>query len=200
MFRKTLIATTAVAAIMSAAPSAFADVVANKDFGGGTITFRGSVTEAPCSIVPGDDKLDINLGQVSQKMLSAADKGSTPVDVVIHLNSCQFDVDNPPANGGTANPHGALSKVDVEFANYATSDASKGLLHNDGDAQHVDVQLLDNSGQPLVLNRTASDSNSTAHQLTGSTGEMTFKARMLASDAATAGSVSARVDYKLKYF
>ncbi|ECK2142749.1 fimbrial protein StdA [Salmonella enterica subsp. enterica serovar Enteritidis] len=198
MFRKTLIATTAVAAIMSAAPSAFADVVANHDFGGGTITFRGSVTEAPCSIVPGDDKLDINLGQVSQKMLSAADKGSTPVDVVIHLNSCQFDVDTPPANGGTANPHGALSKVDVEFANYTSSSVSTGLLHNDGTAAHVDVQLLDNAGQPIPLDRVASDA--TAHQLTGPTGEMTFKARMLASGAATAGSVSARVDYKLKYF
>lgn len=198
MFRKTLIATTAVAAIMSAAPSVFAATPdANKDFGGGTITFRGSVTEAPCSIVPGDDKLDINLGQVSQKMLSAADSGSTPVDVVIHLNSCQFETDTPPANG-TANPHGKLSKVDVEFANYTSSDVSTGLLHNDGTATHVDVQLLDNAGQPLKLDRVASDA--TAHQLTGPTGEMTFKARMLASGTATAGSVSARVDYKLKYF
>lgn len=195
MFRKTLITTTAIAAIMSAAPSVFAAPVANHDFGGGTITFHGSVTESPCSIVPGDDKLDINLGQVSQKMLGAADQGSTPVNVVIHLNSCQFEATtaNPP------NPdYGLLSKVDVEFANYTSSDEAKGLLHNDGDATNVDVQLLDNSGQPMVLNRVATATN--AHQLTGTAGEMTFKARMLASGAAKAGSVSARVDYKLKYF
>ncbi|ELJ4793906.1 fimbrial protein [Salmonella enterica] len=197
MFRKTLIATTAVATIMSAAPSAFADVVANQDFGGGTINFRGSVTEAPCSIIPGDDQLDINLGQVSEKMLSAADSGSSPVDVVIHLNSCQFETDTA-TSGGTANPNGKLSKVDVEFANYSSTDEAKGLLHNDGTATNVDVQLLDGTGQPLELNRVAT--SATAHQLTGSTGEMTFKARMLASGQATAGSVSARVDYKLKYF
>lgn len=195
MFRKTLIATTAVATIMSAAPSAFADVVANKDFGGGTINFRGSVTEAPCSIIPGDDQLDINLGQVSEKMLSTADSGSSPVDVVIHLNSCQFEAHTttPPTPD-----YGQLSKVDVEFANYTSSDEGKGLLHNDGTATNVDVQLLDGTGQPLALNRVAA--SGTAHQLTGPTGEMTFKARMLASGQATAGSVSARVDYKLKYF
>lgn len=195
MFRKTLIATTAVAAIMSAAPSAFADVVTNKDFGGGTINFHGSVTEAPCSIVPGDDKLDINLGQVSQKMLAGADQGSTPVDVVIHLNSCQFDAHTttPPDPD-----YGLLSKVDVVFAGYSSSDEAKGLLHNDGTATNVSVQLLDGLGQPLALNRVATDS--TAHQLSGPTGEITFKARMLASAAATAGSVSAKVDYKLKYF
>lgn len=195
MFRKTLIATTAVAAIMSAAPSAFADVVANHDFGGGTINFTGSVTEAPCSIVPGDDKLDINLGQVSQNMLAGANQGSTPVDVVIHLNSCQFEAHTADA----PNPDpGLLSKVDVEFANYTSSSESTGLLHNDGTATNVDVQLLDNAGQPMPLNRVAAPG--TAHQLTGPTGEMTFKARMLASGTATAGSVSARVDYKLKYF
>lgn len=180
---------------MSATPSAFADLVTNKDFGGGTITFHGSVTEAPCSIVPGDDKLDINLGQVSQNMLSAAESGSTPVDVVIHLNSCQFEThtSNPP------NPDpGQLSKVDVEFASYSSSDETKGLLNNDGTAKNVSVQLLDGLGQPMPLNRVTSDS--TAHQLSGSTGEITFKARMFASAAATAGTVSAKVDYKLKYF
>lgn len=200
MFRKTLIATTAVAAIMSAAPSAFADVVANHDFGGGTINFTGSVTEAPCSIDPNDATLNINLGAVSQKMLTTQSTGSTPVDVVIHLNSCQFETDTPPANG-TANPHGKLSKVDVEFANYSAADTSKGLLHNDGDATNVGIQLLDNAGMPLPLDRVASGTGSTAQQLTGATGQMTFKARMLSTgQAATPGSVSAKVDYKLKYF
>ncbi|EHU7139082.1 fimbrial protein [Salmonella enterica] len=205
MFRKTLIATTAVAAIMSTAPSAFADVVVNKDFGGGTINFHGSVTEAPCSIVPGDDKLDINLGQVSEKILASANSTSTPVDVVIHLNSCQFETDTTTSGGvGTPNPNGKLSKVDVEFANYvaASSDGvSKGILNNDGTATGVNVQLLDATGQPMALNRVASATGSTVHQLSGANNEMTFRARMISTTgSATAGSVSAHVDYKLKYF
>lgn len=195
MFRKTLIATAAVTAIMSTAPSVFAAPVANNDFGHGTITFHGSVTEAPCSIVPGDENLDINLGQVSQNMLGAADQGSAPVNVVIHLNSCQFEAHTTNA----PNPdYGVMSKVDVEFANYNTTDESKGLLNNTGDATNVSVQLLDNGGHPMALSHIPDGTN--AHQLTGTAGEMTFKARMLASGKATPGSVSAKVDYKLKYF
>lgn len=198
MFRKTLIATTAVAAIMSAAPSAFADVVANNDFGGGTINFTGSVTEAPCSIDPNDATLNINLGAVSQKMLTTTSTGSTPVDVVIHLNSCQFEVDT--TTGGNANPHGKLSKVDVEFSGYSAADVNKGILRNEGDAANVGVQLLDNAGTPLHLDRVVTGVESTAQQLTGATGQMTFKARMLSTgSAATPGSVSAKVNYKLKY-
>lgn len=203
MFRKTLIATTAVAAIMSTAPSAFAAPVVNKDFGGGTINFHGTVTEAPCSIIPGDDKLDINLGQVSEKILASANSTSTPVDVVIHLNSCQFETDTT-TTPGTPNPNGKLSKVDVEFANYvaASSDGvSKGILNNDGTATGVNVQLLDATGQPMALDRVASATGTTVHQLSGANNEMTFRARMISTvGSATAGSVSAHVDYKLKYF
>ncbi|EDQ5929608.1 fimbrial protein [Salmonella enterica subsp. enterica] len=194
MFRKTLIAAAAIMTTISTA-SVYADAIDNKDFGGGTITFHGSVTESPCSIAPGDEKLDVNLGQVSKNMLSAADKGSTPVDIKIHLNSCQFEA----SGTGTQNPDfGKFSKVDVEFANYNTSDASKGLLHNDGDATNVNVQLLDGLGQPVNLSRVTTADK--AQQLTGSAGEITLKARMLASGAATAGSVNATVNYKLKYF
>ncbi|HBB6670560.1 TPA: fimbrial protein [Salmonella enterica] len=195
MFRKTLIAATAIMATIGTA-SVYADVINNKDFGGGTITFHGSVTESPCSIAPGDEKLDINLGQVSKSMLSAADKGSTPVDIKIHLNSCQFE-----ATGGQTPPnpdYGKFSKVDVEFANYNSSDVANGLLHNDGDATNVDVQLLDGLGQPVHLDRVTT--SATAQQLTGAAGEISLKARMLASGVATSGSVNATVNYKLKYF
>lgn len=195
MYKKTLIVATAIMATISTA-SVYADIITTKDFGGGTITFHGSVTEAPCSIAMGDDKLDVDLGQVSKNMLSAADKGSTPVDIKIHLNSCQFE-----ATGGgvvTTPDYGKLSKVDVEFVNYNSSNVSNGLLHNDGDATNVSVQLLDGVGLPVDLSRVVTADK--AQQLKGSAGEITFKARMLASGSATAGSVNATVNYKLKYF
>ncbi|ELY9407330.1 fimbrial protein StdA, partial [Salmonella enterica] len=58
MIRKTLIAAATVAAVMSSA-SVFADgtvpaPTSTGKFGGGTITFTGSVTEAPCSIPAGE--------------------------------------------------------------------------------------------------------------------------------------------------
>lgn len=192
MYKKTLIVATAIMATISTA-SVYADIITTKDFGGGTITFHGSVTEAPCSIAMGDDKLDVDLGQVSKNMLSAANNGSTPVDIKIHLNSCQFE-----ATGLTPLDYGKLSKVDVEFANYNSSDVSNGLLHNDGDATNVSVQLLDGMGKPVNLSKVATKDS--AQQLTAAVGEIALKARMLASGAATAGSVNATVNYKLKYF
>ncbi|EHI3197164.1 TPA: fimbrial protein [Salmonella enterica] len=197
MFRKTLITTATLAAVMSAA-SAFAagDVIENKDFGGGTINFTGSVTNAPCSIAPGDENLTVKLGQVSMKQLSADGQGSDPVDIKIHLNSCQFDAHTPSPS---TPDYGQFSKVDVAFDGYTSPDAAKGLLHNDGNAANVDVQLLDAQANVIDLSKTVDGSK--AQQLTGSTGVVTFKARMLAvGGAGGTGTVAATVNYKLKYF
>ncbi|HGA7339031.1 TPA: fimbrial protein [Salmonella enterica subsp. enterica serovar Saintpaul] len=197
MFRKTLITTATLAAVMSAA-SAFAagGVIENKDFGGGTINFKGTVTNAPCSIDPNDENLTVNLGQVSMKQLSADGQGSDPVDIKIHLNSCQFDAHT----SDIPNPdYGQFSKVDVAFDGYTSPDKTKGLLHNDGNAANVDVQLLDAQAKVIDLSKAVDGSN--AQQLTGSTGVVTLKARMLAVGGAGApGTVSATVNYKLKYF
>ncbi|EAO8184159.1 long polar fimbrial protein LpfA [Salmonella enterica] len=195
MFKKTLISTVILTSVMSAAP-VFSAAVTNKDFGGGTISFHGSVTEAPCSIVPGDEKLDVNLGTVSQKLLNGTDKGSVPVDIKIHLNSCQFET--TPTSPPTPD-YGQLSKVAVVFDNYNSPDHAKGLLHNDGTAGNVNIQLMDNEGNPV--NFDTSPTKDTAHQLTGSTGEISLKARMLSDGtASTPGTVTANVTYKLKYF
>ncbi|EDV3839152.1 TPA: fimbrial protein [Salmonella enterica subsp. enterica serovar Java] len=197
MFRKTLITTATLAAVMNAA-SAFAagDVIENKDFGGGTINFKGTVTNAPCSIDPNDENLTVNLGQVSMKQLSADGQGSDPVDIKIHLNSCQFDKT-------TVNPqtpdYGQFSKVDVAFDGYTSPDKTKGLLQNDGNAANVDVQLLDALAAPVDLTKVVDGTK--AQQLTGSTGVVTFKARMLAvGGPGGTGTVAATVNYKLKYF
>ncbi|HGB4871494.1 TPA: fimbrial protein [Salmonella enterica subsp. enterica serovar Muenchen] len=197
MFRKTLITTATLAAVMSAA-SAFAagSVIENKDFGGGIINFTGSVTNAPCSIDPNDENLTVKLGQVSMKQLSADGQGSDPVDIKIHLNSCQFDAhaSNPPTPD-----YGEFSKVAVAFDGYTSPEKTKGLLQNDGNAAHVDVQLLDALAAPVDLTKPVGEAQ--AQQLTGSTGVVTFKARMLAVGAAAEpGTVAATVSYKLKYF
>ncbi|HAF5680881.1 TPA: fimbrial protein [Salmonella enterica subsp. enterica serovar Muenchen] len=201
MFRKTLITTATFVAVMSAVP-AFADVVANKDFGGGTINFTGSVTNAPCTIDPNDENLTVKLGQVSMKKLSAKGDTSDPVDIKIHLNSCQFDV--TPANPPSPD-YGLLSKVAVVFDNPVSDTPTTGVLKNTAAsdaATNVGIQILDAKGQPL--NFTVTPSKDTAQQLTGANGEINLKARMIndssSSAAATTGAVAATVSYKLKYF
>ncbi|HGA8631995.1 TPA: fimbrial protein [Salmonella enterica subsp. enterica serovar Mississippi] len=201
MFRKTLITTATFVAVMSAVP-AFADVVANKDFGGGTINFTGSVTNAPCTIDPNDENLTVKLGQVSMKKLSAKGDTSDPVDIKIHLNSCQFDV--TPANPPSPD-YGLLSKVAVVFDNPVSDTPTTGVLKNTAAsdaATNVGIQILDAKGQPLDF--TVTPSKDTAQQLTGANGEINLKARMIndsgSSAAATTGAVAATVSYKLEYF
>ncbi|HFW0075371.1 TPA: fimbrial protein [Salmonella enterica subsp. enterica serovar Saintpaul] len=207
MFRKTLITTATLAAVMSAAP-AFAESVPNNDFGGGKITFRGSVTNAPCSIDPNDENLTVNLGQVSMKQLTANGNTANPVDIKIHLNSCQFDATVVGEGKVAPNPdYGQLSKVAVVFDNPPSTTPAKGILKNTAvsdAATNVGIQILDANGKPLDF--TATPTKETAQQLTGAKGEIDLKAQMIndsgesSSAAATTGAVAATVNYKLKYF
>ncbi|ELQ6862057.1 fimbrial protein StdA, partial [Salmonella enterica] len=42
-------------------------------FGSGTITFKGTITNSPCDIAPGDNAIAVQLGQISYRHLKAAD-------------------------------------------------------------------------------------------------------------------------------
>ena len=192
MLKKTLLATATTAALLGPV-AAFAA----GEFGQGTITFTGSIIEAPCSISAADSALNIDLGQISRKDLVGAGKFSASVPITIHLTGCSFETDT----GASANANGKLSKVGVSFAG-TTSDAAKGMLTNTGNAANVAVQILGKDNATAVNFNTAPTS-ATAQQLTaGNTNVLNFFAR-LASTAATgvtAGTVSSSVTYTLTYF
>lgn len=57
------------------------------DQGSGTVTFHGSIIDAPCSIVSGDDNQDVDLGQVSSTTLENGGT-SSPVPFQIGLENC----------------------------------------------------------------------------------------------------------------
>lgn len=198
MFRKTLIATTTVAAIISCS-SAFA-VVSSTDFGSGTITLHGSVTEAPCTITNGEN-LDLKLGQIPQNQLAANAATSTPQFVDIHLDSCVFE-SSTNVTPGAVDP-GQKSKVDVEFTGYGTAvDATKGIIPNAASsdaATNVNIQLLRTPSTPFDLSKGAA--LDTAQQLAAGNGNVVrVYARMIASGKASTGAVSSTLIYKLKYF
>lgn len=139
MFKKTLLAT-ATAAVLLGPVAAFA-----ADFGQGTITFTGSVTEAPCSIAAADSNLAIDLGQISQKNLAGAGKFSASVPITIHLTGCTFEADT----GAGTNTNGKLSKVGVSFTG-ATSNPATGMLTNTGNAANVAVQILSKDNNTAI--------------------------------------------------
>lgn len=188
--KKTLLATLTMAALTG---STGAYAAPGGDFGGGTINFTGSVTQAPCSIAPTDDNQTISLGQVSEKLLTTASgKGSAIVPVTIRLQNCDL----------TAATQGATtySKAHVEFtgAGIDTTNASKGFLTNSGTATNVAVQLTDLAGAGMDI--TSGKGTPDVVLSTGDANTLQFGAHMVSTGAAaTPGSVQATVTYKLTY-
>lgn len=200
MFRKTLLSAATVAAMMSTVP-AFAAPIATTDAGQGTIEFTGSVIDAPCSIVPGDQNIKVNLGQVSLKTLDAANKYTSAVPVTINLTGCSFEA---PATGETTVKY---SKVSVTFPDAHTpagGDATKGEIANDAPdaAENVVIQLLQSDASTGVdLTKLTPTTGDIQLDTTSATSKLQFYARMMTlAGAAKAGSVGATVTYKLHYF
>lgn len=186
MFKKTLLATATTAALLGPV-AAFAA----GDMGQGSITFTGSVTEAPCSISAADSNLAIDLGQVSKKVLSGTGKFGTPVPIEIHLNGCNFAED--------ATTHVlSLSKVNLSFPGQTSAD---GMIPNAGDATGVAIQLME-ADNTTKINFTGASAGSRSVQMHQGNGNMLSLLARIANTGATAagaGSVSAKVTYMLEY-
>ncbi|EDJ2557648.1 long polar fimbrial protein LpfA [Salmonella enterica subsp. enterica serovar Poona] len=191
------------AAGMMCASSAFADVIPPpSDSGNGTITFSGSVIEAPCTISPVSQNILVDLGQVSTKSLTADGETSPdPAKIEISLRGCAFEESNPAPSSGT--DLGQKSKVDVEFSNLIAVTENKGIIKNtaaSNPATNVNIQLLrSDKTTPFDLTAGADDKDA-ATQLTPGNNTVTLWARMIASGKATQGNVGATITYKLKYF
>ncbi|EJA5030411.1 fimbrial protein [Salmonella enterica] len=200
MFRKTLLSAATVAAMMSTVP-AFATPIATTDAGQGTIEFTGSVIDAPCSIVPNDQNIQVNLGQVSLKTLSGVDKTSSAVPVTINLTGCSFDA---PTSPDTTVKY---SKVAVTFPDAQApsgGNLNKGEIANSASnpAENVVIQLLQGDGTtPVDLTKLSPTTGDIQLDATSATNKLQFYARMMTiTGAAKAGSVGATVTYKLHYF
>ncbi|MCM2572814.1 fimbrial protein [Achromobacter xylosoxidans] len=186
MFKKTLLATAATAALLGPV-AAFAA----GDMGQGTITFTGSVTEAPCSISAADSNLAINLGQISKKILNGgANKFGTPVPVEIHLAGCNFEENTDKTL--------KLSKVNVTFPGQTSTN---GMIPSTGDATGVAIQMMNADNTTAVDFSTTGAGGSVATQLHQGNGNMLSLFARIASTgtAVTAGSVAAKVTYMLDY-
>ncbi|EPO0667422.1 fimbrial protein, partial [Salmonella enterica subsp. enterica serovar Newport] len=186
---------------MMCCTSAFADAIPTTNAGGGTITFSGSVIDAPCSIVPDSQDIQVNLGQVSLKTLSGADKYSSAVPVTINLSGCSFD-----ASTTNTDPV-KYSKVSVTFPDAhvpSGGDATKGEIANAATdpAENVVIQLLKSDATtPVDLTKTSPTTGDIQLDTTSATNKLQFYARMMTlTAAAKAGSVGATVTYKLHYF
>lgn len=162
-------------------------------FGTGTVTFTGTITNSPCDIAPGDDNIQVSFGQVSNRHFKAADDTTDSKPFTIHLQNCSFDSNDTNITGYA----GKMSRVAVSFS--GTPDVAHKAYTNGGNAKNVGIQLLKSDNSTIIEpNSVAGDKD--AQQLQAGNNNLSFFARLIALAAdVTPGEVNASVTYTLKY-
>ncbi|WP_054178871.1 fimbrial-like protein [Trabulsiella odontotermitis] len=192
MFRK-ILAVALTSALLSGTAFAAPDV---PEQGSGQVTFSGWVIESPCSIQPGDEDLQVDLGEVATSVLNS-EKMSLATDFTIHLQDCILSKE---VDGQTV----TTNKVDVTFssANVNATDSSlmkNSAEDNEGGATNVGVRILDDGNEKVTLG----DAVAITFPNLNSYQELNFKARMEktpdATGDATPGNVNAIANYILNY-
>jgi type 1 fimbria pilin len=122
--------------IMMAAVLAFGTVsgVQAADQGHGTVTFTGSIIDAPCSIDPNTVDQTVDLGAVSN--VSLLDGGtSSPKPFEIRLEKC------------------SLTTAQTVTTTFDGPAGKNGLLGITGDAEGASIALIDSSNAPIELGK-----------------------------------------------
>lgn len=158
-FKKNLLA----AALISA--STFA--VHAADQGSGTVTFTGSIIDAPCSITPQTSDQVVPLGQVSAALL-AGQGTSTPQNFTINLEKCNLIA--------------PMSGVSITFSGMEDSDDAD-LLGIVGDAKGAGIVITSGNGTAIKLGEASSP------QTLGAGNNTLLFSAYLKGSSATVGSV-----------
>lgn len=118
--------------------ASFANAAEVGEAGSGTVTFTGSIIDAPCSIDPDTVDQTVNLGQISNVALLENDgKGtSTPKDFEIRLEKCNI---------------GSLTNKTVSLTFTGAEGGTKGMLGMTGTAKGASIAITDAAGKVMPL-------------------------------------------------
>ncbi|MDN0122962.1 fimbrial protein [Yersinia aleksiciae] len=158
----------------------FASVANAADQGQGTVTFNGSIIDAPCSIAAGSDSQTVEMGQISNVALQNGGRSSSH-DFDIKLENCDITT---------------LKTVTTTFGGQESA-AVPGLLGIVGLAQGAGIAIVDGTGSVVTLG------DATAEQtlITGNN-TLAFSAYLqgsTASDAIKPGNFSSVANFMLAY-
>lgn len=150
--------------------------------GHGTVTFRGEIIDAPCSITPDTIDQTVNMGEISNKVL-ANGGSSTPHDFDIKLENC--------------NVSSLKDKTVVTTFTGTASSANPDLLAIAGTASGASIALTQDGSKPLKLGKPAQaisigDGNNSLHFAAYLKGDG-------ASAAVVPGDFSATANFTLAY-
>jgi len=104
------------------------------DQGSGTVTFHGSIIDAPCSIDPGSVAQKIELGEISNVALDGGGS-STPVAFQILLKNC------------------SIATASTVTATFTGAEGKNGKLGITGDASGAGIVLTNGDGSKVELGK-----------------------------------------------
>ncbi|MGS5368606.1 fimbrial protein [Escherichia coli] len=155
----------------------------------GTINFTGKVVAQTCSVSSGSKNLTVTLPTVSEASLAAATNTAGLTPFTIELTGC----DTSAASGA--------QNVKAYFEPNATTDYDTGNLNIAASgAGNVQIQLLNADGvTPIKLGQDVAGQDVTAVQIDNAAMKLRYNAQYYATATATAGDVSATVNYTIAY-
>ncbi|VEA61112.1 Fimbria A protein precursor [Serratia plymuthica] len=156
-----------------------------QDQGHGTVTFTGSIIDAPCSINPEAVDQTVDLGQVSNVALKDGGK-STPRNFSIDLENCELTTVAPGKN----------NTVTLTFTGMESA-ANNGLLGITGTAKGASIAITDGSGEVIELGTATK-----AQTLQNGNNSLSFAAYLQGDNASTGvvpGDFQSIADFTLAY-
>ena len=159
----------------------FASMANAADQGQGTVTFNGSIIDAPCSIAAGSDSQTVEMGQISNVALQNGGKSSSH-DFNIKLENCDIST---------------FKNVEISFNGVGDADNSKlvSVSTEPGAATGVGIGIYDNTNTLVDLN-----TGKSATVLKEGQTVLYFTANYVSTkDAVTKGYGNAEVDFNLTY-
>ena len=149
------------------------------DQGHGTVTFQGSIIDAPCSITPETSDQTVPMGQIATSELKDGGRSNSR-DFKIALENCTTDT---------------LKTVTTTFSG-ATSAIADGSLAIEGKAQNAAIIITNAGGKQIKLG-TASE----AQALHDGDNDLNFAAYLQGDSAndATPGAFKAIATFALDY-
>lgn len=171
-----------VLAMSSAAVSAAeGDESVTTTVNGGVIHFKGEVVNAACAIDSESMNQTVELGQVRSSRLAKAGDLSSAVGFNIKLNDCDTNVSS---NAAVAFLGTTVTSNDDTLA--LQSSAA-------GSAQNVGIQILDRTGEVLILDGATFSAKT---DLIDGTNILPFQARYIALGQSVAGTANADATFK----
>ncbi|OXK46873.1 fimbrial protein [Escherichia coli] len=182
-----------VLAMSSAAVSAAeGDESVTTTVNGGVIHFKGEVVNAACAIDSESMNQTVELGQVRSSRLAKAGDLSSAVGFNIKLNDCDTNVSSNAAVaflGTTVTSNDGTTVTSNDDTLALQSSAA-------GSAQNVGIQILDRTGEVLVLDGATFSAKT---DLIDGTNILPFQARYIALGQSVAGTANADATFKVQY-